>query len=178
MLMSPARSAAAVISIASPWLSASGFSQNTDLPPAISASVVGLCAPSGVELTAASNSPQAIASSSEPNANGIWKAAGEVARPLVVGVDRRDQLAAGHQREPLGMGARHRPGAEHHEPLLAGHRKPSSPGRCSEAPFWVIGSGALSTGTLGASATSRQGGAGLRAQWTAFLSTVWITGSW
>ena len=57
--------------MASAALRASGFSQKTGLPAAISCIVVGLCTGSGVELTAASNSPQAMASARLPKALGM-----------------------------------------------------------------------------------------------------------
>ena len=63
MLTSPALSAASVMASASAKLGASGFSQSTCLPAAIIARVVALCAPSGVQLIAASKPPQPTASS-------------------------------------------------------------------------------------------------------------------
>ncbi len=119
MLTRPAASAATVISMASSAFSASGFSQKTGLPPATSASVVALWTPSGVELIAASKPPQAMASSRLAEGVGDGVGPGEVAGALGVGVDGRDDLAAGQVGEALGVVARDGAGAEDQQALVA-----------------------------------------------------------
>ena len=85
--------------------------------------MVALWTPSGVALIAASNSPQAIASSRLPKAVGIREGRGEVAGAVGVGVDGGDELAAGHRREALGVGAGHGAGADDAGGVLLGaHR--------------------------------------------------------
>ena len=98
MLTRPAASAASVIAIASASFTASGFSQNTGLPAAISSSVVGLVrrvggrVDRGVELAPGDGVGEAA--EGDRDLEGV----GEVAGALGVGVDGGDELAAGHQR--------------------------------------------------------------------------------
>ena len=82
--------------------------------------VVGWCAGSGVELTAASNSPQAMASARLPKALGMaWAAAKSRARSAFMST-AADQLAAGDEGELLGVGAGDGAGAEDEQALGAG----------------------------------------------------------
>ena len=158
----PAASAASVIARASAWFSASGFSQKTGLPAARSSIVVGLCdavggrVDGGVELAPGDR----VGEAAEGAGDGVG--AGEVAGALGVGVDGGDELAAGDGGEALGVVAGDGAGAEDQEPLVPSLT--GSPPRrrlCSDGPCGVIFSGARSTGTFGASATSCQAAAGL-----------------
>ena len=75
-------------------LRARGFSQKTCLPAAMSFRVVGWWAGSGVELTAASKPPQAMASSRSPKARGMWLRRGEAGGAVEVDVDGGGQACS------------------------------------------------------------------------------------